>query len=78
MRLDLDQRVCYADKSTKSILSTLSDNAKQFVEMVNNGEIKQPVWKAGKNYKPIIIGTILVLSWVLIFGIIAGGRLSLK
>jgi hypothetical protein len=45
---ELNQYAWYADEETDSKLSTLSDNAKQFVDMVDNGEIQQPIWKAGK------------------------------
>jgi hypothetical protein len=45
---ELNQYAWYVSKDVKSKLSTLSENTKQFVEMVNNGEIKKPIWKAGK------------------------------
>jgi len=45
---ELNQYAWYASEEVKSKLSSLSENTKQFVEMVNNGEIKKPIWKAGK------------------------------
>jgi hypothetical protein len=45
---ELNQYAWYASENVKSKLSSLSENTKQFVEMVNNGEIKKPIWKAGK------------------------------
>lgn len=44
----LNEFAWYASKETKSSLSSLSEEATQFVDMVNNGQIQQPTWKAGK------------------------------
>ena len=46
--LDLERYAWSANSTVKVHLSTLSGNAKTFVEMQQKGEVKSPVWKRGQ------------------------------
>jgi hypothetical protein len=44
----LQRYAWYANSTVKSQLSSLSQNAKQFVQMEKSGEVSQPEWKRGQ------------------------------